>query len=82
MPNIIRQIRAHHILFTIAIIGVVFYALSPLLFPDNHGLRQPELLPLYTAMLGLGQIVKGNSILGGGKDTQTKPEDNNDQKII
>lgn len=41
----------------LGVIGVLFYALGPVLFPDAP-LRQPELLPVYTLMMGLGELIK------------------------
>jgi hypothetical protein len=59
MPKLNEQ--QHRLLFFIAILGIVFYAVSPVLFPDAEGLRQPELLPVYSAMIGLGYILKGDA---------------------
>ena len=63
--TIFKRLKLHHFLYTLAILGIILYALSPLLFPDAPGLRQPELLPVYMTMLGLGQIAKGNTKIGG-----------------
>lgn len=54
------SIKHASILFWIGIAGIVFYVASPVLFPDVPNMRQPELLPVYTLMLGLGQLLKGN----------------------
>lgn len=81
MFNAFFKIKSHHILFTLAVVGFIFYALSPLLFPDATGLRQPELLPVYLTLCGLGQIAKGNSIIGGGNGnkTPTQHKDTDDE---
>lgn len=45
------------LLQVLGILGVVFYAVGPIVFPDSP-LRQPELLPVYTLMMGLGELLK------------------------
>lgn len=60
MPKL-ANIKNHAILFWLGVIGIVFYVVSPVLFPDVPNLRQPELLPVYTLMVGLGQLIKGNT---------------------
>lgn len=57
-----KSLKQYQVLFWIGIIGIVFYVLSPILFPKIPGLRQPELLPVYTLMLGLGQLLKGSTL--------------------
>lgn len=39
------------------LLGVLFYAIGPVFFPDVP-IRQPELLPVYTLMMGLGELLK------------------------
>lgn len=60
VPDRILGASPSKILFIVAIGGLLFYALGPILFPETPNLRQPELLPVYTLMLGLGQLAKGN----------------------
>lgn len=49
------------ILFWLGLMGILFYVLAPVVFPTVPNLRQPELLPVYTLMMGLGQLLKGPS---------------------
>lgn len=55
------NIQNHNILFWLGVVGIVFYVISPIVFPHVENIRQPELLPVYTLMLGLGQLLKGNA---------------------
>lgn len=72
-----KNLRLHHFLYLVAILGIIFYAIAPVAFPDAAGLRQPELLPVYCAMLGLGQVLKGNlQITTGGKNDSATAKDN------
>lgn len=57
------KVKNHTILFWVGILGVLFYVLAPIFFPDVPNLRQPELLPVYTLMMGLGQLLKGNEVI-------------------
>lgn len=57
----IPSLKNHALLSWVGLLGIIFYGLSPILFPDVPQLRQPELLPVYTLMLGLGQLLKGNA---------------------
>lgn len=50
----------HAVLFWIGLVGIVFYAVAPILFPELSALRQPELLPIYIAMLGLGKALRAS----------------------
>lgn len=54
-----QMMNRHDLIFAVGLLGIVFYVLSPILFPSDN-LRQPELLPVYSLMMGLGQILKGN----------------------
>lgn len=55
------KVTHHALLFWVGLAGIVFYVVAPIVFPDVPNLRQPELLPVYTLMLGLGQLLKGNT---------------------
>lgn len=48
------------ILFWFGLAGITFYMLGPIFFPDAP-IRQPELLPVFTLMLGLGQLLRGGN---------------------
>lgn len=50
------------VLSFVGILGVVFYMLSPIFFPEIASLRQPELLPVFTLMMGLGQLLKDSKV--------------------
>lgn len=45
------------LIFMMGLLGLVFYAVSPIIFPNNDDIRQPELLPVYTLMMGLGELM-------------------------
>lgn len=60
--------KNHNVLFIIGILGIIFYVVAPVAFPHVPNIRQPELLPVYTLMLGLGQLLKGND--GGSNEKQ------------
>lgn len=47
-----------NILFILGILGLLFYIASPILFPHVANIRQPELLPVYSLMIGLGQLLR------------------------
>lgn len=49
------------ILLILGIVGLIFYAVSPILFPDAANIRQPELLPVYTLMIGVGGLLHKKS---------------------
>lgn len=55
--------RNSQILFWLGIFGIVFYVVSPILFPGVPNIRQPELLPVYTLCVGLGQLLKGTELV-------------------
>lgn len=42
----------------------MFYVIGPILFVGTAGIRQPELLPVYTLMMGLGQLTKSSEAKG------------------
>lgn len=45
------------ILFWMGLTGFVFYLAAPIVFPDIPS--QPEVLPVLTVMMGIGQAAKG-----------------------
>lgn len=51
----------HSIMFWLGVLGLTFYAVSPAVLPDTDHLRQPELIPAYTSMMGLGIHLRGRS---------------------
>lgn len=53
---------------------MIFYVVAPVVFPDVANLRQPELLPVYTLMMGLGQLLKGNTEEKATNDFTNKSE--------
>lgn len=52
------RIKQSVILFWLSVGGIVFYVVQPILFPEVPS--HPELLPIYTLMMGLGRAVKKN----------------------
>lgn len=54
----LRKAFQQVILFWLAVIGVVFYVVQPILFPDVPS--HPELLPVYTLMFGISKAIKGD----------------------
>jgi hypothetical protein len=50
------------ILMVVGLLGLLFYALAPVAFPHAPNLRQPELLPVYSLMIGLGGLLRKSSI--------------------
>lgn len=73
-------VKHYQLLFWLAIIGIVFYVLGPILFPNAENLRQPELLPVYTLMLGLGQLFKGIEVNLSSKKNRNKNKDEDDDQ--
>lgn len=63
------------ILFWLAVAGLILYAVGPIFFPTVKGIRQPELLPIYAAMFGVGQLLKS-----GGKDEKSSGQTKNGDK--
>lgn len=59
------------LLQTLGLGGIIFYAVGPALFPEA-ALRQPELLPVYTLMMGLGELWKGDKDNDDKSDEETK----------
>lgn len=58
MKDLVANSNLHpKVLFWLGVAGLIFYAVGPILFPDAD-IRQPELLPVYTLMMGLGQLLK------------------------
>ncbi len=56
----------------LGILGVVFYAVGPIFFPEVD-LRRPELLPVYTLMMGVGQLLKQPAV-------RLPPEQNDEEE--
>lgn len=52
-----NEARNSRIIFWLGIVGLIFYVVAPILFPDAP-VRQPELLPVYSAMIGIGHLLK------------------------
>lgn len=62
------------LLLVIGIIGIAFYAAAPILFPHVPNLRQPELLPVYSLMMGLGGLLR--------KPPSDPPSEDSSDKIV
>lgn len=60
------QLKHHTVAFWLGILGLVFYATTPAILPHNPEMRQPELLPVYTLMMGFGMTLKGNTTVETG----------------
>lgn len=73
------QLKHHTVVFWLGILGLMFYALTPALLPHNPEMRQPELLPVYTLMMGFGMTLKGNTTVeSGGVTVETGAANDDD----
>lgn len=61
-------------LFWLAVAGLVLYAVGPIFLADVDNLRQPELLPVYAAMLGIGQLLKDDNEESGDNEEEDQSE--------
>lgn len=55
------QLKHHSVAFWLGVLGMIFYAITPAILPHDPEMRQPELLPVYTLMMGFGMTLKGNA---------------------
>lgn len=47
-----------NVLLIAGLVGIIFYVTGPIFFPHVPNIRQPELLPVYSLMMGLGGLLR------------------------